>query len=168
MVFNDPWYHDDSHEIYNSAPERGYINGEDPLESRFLYTVPLFVTLCLVAVVGTLYGFVDPEITPSEAGLHNEKVARDYVFDQLSEKNRILNSLRARETELLNATSEWYDPDESIMNEDVGWLILILMENYFTFTRLLGLRDSEGSNLPLFKDARVKRYSSVSRLLELL
>lgn len=42
------------------------------------------------------------------------------------------------------------------------------MENYFTFTRLLGLRDSEGANLPLFKDARVKRYQSVERLLELL
>ena len=47
-------------------------------------------------------------------------------------------------------------------------IILLLMENYFTFTRLLGLRDSEGSNLPLFKDARVKRYASVDRLLELL
>ena len=42
------------------------------------------------------------------------------------------------------------------------------MENYFTFTRLLGLRDAEGANLPLFKDARVKRYQSVERLLELL
>ena len=31
MVYNDPWFHDDSHEPYNSAPERGYINGEDPL-----------------------------------------------------------------------------------------------------------------------------------------
>jgi hypothetical protein len=39
------------------------------------------------------------------------------------------------------------------------------MENYFTFTRLLGLRDTEGANLPLFKDARVKRYQSVERLL---
>ena len=27
MVFTDPWYHDDSHEPYNSAPERGYVNG---------------------------------------------------------------------------------------------------------------------------------------------
>jgi hypothetical protein len=42
------------------------------------------------------------------------------------------------------------------------------MENYFTFTRLLGLRDAEGANLPLFKDARIKRYQSVERLLELL
>lgn len=42
------------------------------------------------------------------------------------------------------------------------------MENYFSFTRLLSLRDSEGANLPLFKDARVKRYQSVERLLELL
>lgn len=42
------------------------------------------------------------------------------------------------------------------------------MENYFTFTRLLGLRDSEGTNLPLFKDARIKKFQSVERLLELL
>jgi hypothetical protein len=42
------------------------------------------------------------------------------------------------------------------------------MENYFTFTRLLSLRDSDGANLPLFKDARVRRYQSVERILELL
>jgi hypothetical protein len=42
------------------------------------------------------------------------------------------------------------------------------MENYFTFTRLLSLRDSEGANLPLFKDARSQRYQSVERILELL
>jgi hypothetical protein len=42
------------------------------------------------------------------------------------------------------------------------------MENYFTFTRLLSLRDSEGANLPVFKDARVKRYQSVERLLQML
>lgn len=64
------------------------------------------MTICLVGVVGTLYGFVDQEITPSEAALHNEKEARDYVFERLAEKNKILNSLRARENELLNATSE--------------------------------------------------------------
>ncbi len=46
--------------------------------------------------------------------------------------------------------------------------IIFLMESYFSFTRLLSLRDSEGSNLPLFKDARAKRYQSVERLLELL
>ena len=42
------------------------------------------------------------------------------------------------------------------------------MENYFTFTQLLGLRDSEGANLPIFKDARVKRYQSVEKMLDLL
>ena len=47
-------------------------------------------------------------------------------------------------------------------------LLLHKMENYFTFTRLLSLRDSEGANLPVFKDARVKRYQSVERLLQLL
>jgi hypothetical protein len=106
MVYNDPWYHDDSHEIYNSAPERGYINGEDPLETRYLYTLPLFATICLVGIVGTLYGFADLEVTPSEAALHNEKDARDYVFQRLAEKNKILNALKARENELINATAE--------------------------------------------------------------
>ena len=42
------------------------------------------------------------------------------------------------------------------------------MENYFTFTQLLGLRDSEGANLPVFKDARVKRYQSVEKMMDLL
>jgi len=42
------------------------------------------------------------------------------------------------------------------------------MENYFTFTQLLGLRDAEGANLPIFKDARVKRYHSVEKILDLL
>lgn len=44
-----------------------------------MYTVPVFVAISIVAIVGTLYGFVDPLIVPSEAALHNEKVAREYV-----------------------------------------------------------------------------------------
>lgn len=31
FVFNDPWFHDDSHDPYVSLPERGYTNFEDPL-----------------------------------------------------------------------------------------------------------------------------------------
>lgn len=42
------------------------------------------------------------------------------------------------------------------------------MENYFTFTKLLGLRDPNGANLPLFKDARLKRYASVEKIMDLL
>lgn len=42
------------------------------------------------------------------------------------------------------------------------------MENYFTFTTLLGLRGSEGGNLPLFKDAKAKRYQSLQRIVDLL
>ncbi len=42
------------------------------------------------------------------------------------------------------------------------------MENYFTFTQLLGLRDTEGANLPIFKDARLRRYQSVERMMDLL
>ena len=41
------------------------------------------------------------------------------------------------------------------------------MENYFTFTTLLGLR-GEGGNLPIFKEARNKRFESVQRILGLL
>ena len=42
------------------------------------------------------------------------------------------------------------------------------MENYFTFTTLLGLRDKDGANLPVFKDARVKRYQSVEKMMDLM
>lgn len=42
------------------------------------------------------------------------------------------------------------------------------MENYFTFTQLLGLRDSEGANLPLFKEARLRRYQSVEKMMDLM
>jgi hypothetical protein len=41
------------------------------------------------------------------------------------------------------------------------------MENYFTFTALLGLR-GEGGNLPLFREARNQRFESVQRILNLL
>ena len=42
------------------------------------------------------------------------------------------------------------------------------MENYFTFTQLLGLRDAEGANLPLFKEARLRRYKSVEKIMDLM
>ena len=41
------------------------------------------------------------------------------------------------------------------------------MDSYFTFTTLLGLR-GEGGNLPLFRDAKSKRFESVKRILNLL
>lgn len=41
------------------------------------------------------------------------------------------------------------------------------MENYFTFTTLLGLR-GEGGNLPLFREAKAKRFDSVQRIMNLL
>lgn len=49
------------------------------------------------------------------------------------------------------------------------WSIIfnISMENYFTFTTLLGLR-GEGGNLPLFKDAKTKRFQSLQRIVDLL
>lgn len=71
-----------------------------------MYTVPLFVVMSLVGITGTLLGFADLEVGSSEAFLHNEKDARDYVVDTLKEKNRILNALRAREAELLQSSSE--------------------------------------------------------------
>lgn len=39
------------------------------------------------------------------------------------------------------------------------------MDNYFTFTSLLGLRDQ---NLPLFREARIKRLESVKKMVDLI
>ena len=41
------------------------------------------------------------------------------------------------------------------------------MDRYFTFTTLLGLR-GEGGNLPIFKEAKAKRFASVERIMDLL
>lgn len=106
LVFTDPWYHEDSHEIYNSAPERGYINGEDPLETRYLFTIPILTAIGLITIAATLYSFADLRMANSEALVYGEKVARDYVHEQLNAKNAQLNQLRAREAELLAATAQ--------------------------------------------------------------
>jgi hypothetical protein len=39
------------------------------------------------------------------------------------------------------------------------------MDSYFTFTTLLGLRDQ---NLPLFREARIKRLESVKKMVDLI
>lgn len=39
------------------------------------------------------------------------------------------------------------------------------MEDYFTFTHLIGVRDA---NLSPYRDARVARYKSVKRMMDLI
>lgn len=59
LVFNEPWFHEDFHEPYNSAPDRGYISGSDPLESRLNYSVPVYITCSVLTLVLSLYGIGD-------------------------------------------------------------------------------------------------------------
>ena len=44
-------------------------------------------------------------------------------------------------------------------------LKLIRMEDYFTFTHLIGVRDA---NLSPYRDARVQRYKSVRKMMDLI
>ena len=44
-------------------------------------------------------------------------------------------------------------------------LKLIKMEDYFTFTHLIGVRDG---NLSPYRDARVQRYRSVKKMMDLI
>ena len=105
MVYNDPWFHEDSHEPYNSLPERGYVNFEDPIDNRFAYDIPMMFAVVVVIFVAGLYGLTDPEMTNPEALFYDQLLARRHVTDILTEKNKYLNSLKAREAELLG-TSE--------------------------------------------------------------
>ena len=100
MIYNDAWFHDDSHEPYNAEPDRGYISGEDPLESRNVYSHLFYVLISISACILLLVGSADPEIVETEAKIYWDKQARDYVNQVLQEKNRVLNELRAREKEL--------------------------------------------------------------------
>ena len=62
---NDPWYHEPDHEQYTSAPERGYISGEDPLESRMLYSNSYWVAIVLFTFSLLLTALADPTYSNS-------------------------------------------------------------------------------------------------------
>jgi hypothetical protein len=56
--------------------------------------------------VGLLISFADLEFSNTEAIIYNQKVARDYVKDNLQKKNSVLNELRSREAQLAEANGE--------------------------------------------------------------
>ena len=67
MVYNDPWFHEDSHEPYSSGPQRGYISGEDPLESRFIYSVPAYFTAGIGVLILSLLALGDKDFKNTES-----------------------------------------------------------------------------------------------------
>lgn len=64
------------------------------------------VSLGLSVIAAFLISFADLEFSNSEAIVYNQKEARDYVIDQLKQKNQVLNDLRSRETQLSEANVE--------------------------------------------------------------
>lgn len=63
MVFNDPWFHEDSHEPYNAPPEKGYVSGEDPLETRHIYSHAMYLSLGAATLLLVLLALTDKEMT---------------------------------------------------------------------------------------------------------
>jgi hypothetical protein len=62
MVYNDPWFHDDSHEPYNSLPNRGYAMGDDPLETRYNYSNAIYYSLMIILAVTLIGSFTDDNL----------------------------------------------------------------------------------------------------------
>ena len=60
----------------------------------------------MIATVLGLYALADPYLQTSEAIVYQQVVSRRYVTETLEQKNKKLNELKARESELLKATSE--------------------------------------------------------------
>jgi hypothetical protein len=60
--------------------------------------------MTVLSFVLLLISASDPMMIESEALVYHEKIARDYVISELANKNKILNALKAREQELLQAT----------------------------------------------------------------
>ena len=54
--------------------------------------------LGLIGMIMLLVGLGDKFMRPSEQHLYDEKIARNYVSDVLSDKNKKLNELKARES----------------------------------------------------------------------
>ena len=101
MVYTDPWYHEDSHEPYHSLPERGYVNGEDPLETRSIYSHATHLTGAVMLFILALYAIADPWMQNAEAVIYQQVKVRQYVNGTLEAKNKKLNELKARQNELL-------------------------------------------------------------------
>lgn len=66
----------------------------------------MYTTAMVIAAVLGLYALADPYLQTSEAIVYQQVVSRRYVTETLEQKNRKLNELKAREKELLKATSE--------------------------------------------------------------
>jgi hypothetical protein len=105
LVYNDPWFHEDSHEPYNSPPRRGYIVGDDPLESRFMLSYAMYIAAGISLLVVGLYALGDKDLKNSEASLYDTYISSKYVHETLEAKNKRLNELRAKENALLRASS---------------------------------------------------------------
>lgn len=43
-----------------------------------------------------------------------------------------------------------------------------ISSRYYTFSKLIGMQDEEGANLPLFRQKRANRYHSVKKMMDLL
>ena len=67
----------------------------------------MYTTAMVIATVLGLYALADPYLQTSEAIVYQQVVSRRYVTETLEQKNKKLNELKARESELLKATSEW-------------------------------------------------------------
>lgn len=105
LIYNDPWFHEDSHEPYNSPPRRGYITGDDPLESRFMYSIPNYATAGVLLLTLALFAIGDKDFKNTEATEYEHFISSKFVHETLEAKNAKLNELRARENALLKGLS---------------------------------------------------------------
>lgn len=106
FYYNEPWFHEDSHEPYNSLPERGYANGQDPLDNRNVYSTPQYLGIMILTSVFFLYSLSDPTFMSAEASIGRQVEVRHFVEDYLVEKNKEINELLALEAELLKKTGK--------------------------------------------------------------
>ena len=77
------------------------MTGDDPLESRSLYSPTQYIVGIVIASLIGLFAMADPLVQNTEAHVHLQSVSRGYVVEQLRDKNKKLNQLKARESELL-------------------------------------------------------------------
>jgi len=59
----------------------------------------------IVGTVLILLGFVDKDMTYSEAATYSEKITREFVISELNNLNKQINDLKSKESELSQALS---------------------------------------------------------------
>ena len=100
FVYNDPFHHDPSHELYADEP-KGYLLGEDPNNMKYDLFVPAMAVILGFVGISTLFMYMSQDTFMEEQTLQAAQTMEKRIDDVLSVKKARIEKL---EEEILELT----------------------------------------------------------------